>query len=471
MFVGRTAELAALNRLYGRDGFQMAVVYGRRRVGKTKLLEEFGRDKPTLFFTARIQSSVANLRDFSRKVRIFFDLPDATPPFGNWSDALSFVAGRMAASEKPILFVFDEFPYAAQTEPSLPSLLQIAIDHEFLGTNGCMILCGSNEGFMESEVLGMKSPLYGRRNAQIRLRPFDYLDAAQMLGDLPAEERVRYYATFGGTPYYLAQIDPSETYESNVVRLMFSMYGLLYEEPLMLLRQELREPAAYNSVLGAVGAGLTKPKAIAERAGIEQTSVAKYLQVLTGLGLLRREVPMGENPSTSRKGLYRIDDPFFSFWYRFVAPSVGAIEEGAGEAAGRQAICGAALPTYVGTQFETVSRQWLVRKNREGGLPFLASSFGRWWGTDPQAREETDIDVIASDRASGAALFGECKWRGSFDESQAIRVLEERSHLVRGYDRLWYALFSKRPLSSATQAKLAARGNWIAVDAQGLYES
>lgn len=470
MFVGRTEELAVLEQLYHRDVFQMAVVYGRRRVGKTRLLEEFSRNKPTLFFTARIQSSVANLRDFSRAVASFFELPNSMPPFGSWADALSFVASQMAKSSVPLLFVFDEFPYAAQTEPSLPSTLQVTIDHEFLGTHGCMVLCGSNEDFMESEVLGRKSPLYGRRNAQIRLQPFDCLDAAKMLGDLPPEELVRYYATFGGTPYYLAQIDLDAPYETNVERLMFSMYGLLYEEPMMLLRQELREPALYNSVLSAVGAGATKPKAIAERAGVEQSSVAKYLQVLSDLGLIRRSVPLGENPAASRRGIYRIDDPFFSYWYRFVAPCVGSIEEGAGTAAARQSAFGEALSTYVGAQFETVCRQWLVRRNRDGTLPFLASSFGKWWGTDPEAREEVDIDVVAANGATRSALFGECKWRGSFDESEAIRTLEKRSHLVQGYDHAWYVLFSKKPLHDATLAKLAERDRWMAVDAQGLFD-
>lgn len=273
----------------------MAVVYGRRRVGKTTLIDAFAADKPTLFFTAQQRSSLQNLVQFSRAVYAFFGMPTDVGAFPDWASAFSFVAD--AAQERagsPFVLVFDEFPYAAETEPSLPSALQIAIDHEFRDANMSLILCGSNEGFMESEVLGRKSPLYGRRTMQLRVKPFDCFDAALMLPGLSAEQHIAYYATFGGTPYYLAQIDSGGTYEENVSNLMFDTSGILYEEPLMLLRQELREPALYNSILDAVGSGETVSKRMAERAGVNPNSMSKYLKTLIDLGILEKEVPFGE---------------------------------------------------------------------------------------------------------------------------------------------------------------------------------
>lgn len=154
MFVGRESELAALERLYRKDGFQMAVVYGRRRVGKTTLIDEFAKSKPSLFFTAQEKSAVLNLRLFSQAAYAHFDLPASTGAFETWADALSFVAERAKDAPERLVLVFDEFPYAAAAEPSLPSAFQIAIDHAFKGANVCVVLCGSNEGFMESEVLG-----------------------------------------------------------------------------------------------------------------------------------------------------------------------------------------------------------------------------------------------------------------------------------------------------------------------------
>ena len=469
MFVARETELQTLERLYQQPSFQMAVVYGRRRVGKTALLDEFSKGKRTLFFTAQQKSNALNLRSFSRTVYEFFGLPAATGPFETWDAALSFVAAQASRQEK-LLFVFDEFPYAAEAEPALPSILQIAIDHAFLDTQVCMVLCGSNEGFMSSEVLGSKSPLYGRRTAQIRLQPFDYLDAARLLPATTPQERITYYGIFGGTPYYLRQIDATETLEENVARLFFDISGVLYAEPQMLMRQELREPAVYSSILDAVGSGAQTPKLIAERAGVDGRAVGRYLTTLVELGLLEKTLPFGENPLTSRKGRYRIKDPFFAYWYRFVSPAIGAIEAGAGRVAAQQNAFGAALATYTGGQFERVCLQWAVRQNRQGKLPFLATSFGAWWGGDPTTREQADIDLVVSNKQAGQLLVGECKWRNQFDETQALRDLERRAQLLGEFDGRFYALFTKLPVSSGTAEKAAARDDLFVLSAADLFD-
>lgn len=463
MFVGRTTELDQLEKMYTKDGFQMAVVYGRRRVGKTTLIDAFAKDKPTLYFTAQQRSSLQNLAQFSRCVCTFFGMPENASMFSDWRSAFSYIAqAAQQRGSEPFLLVFDEFPYAAETEPSLPSILQIAIDHEFKQTNIRIILCGSNEGFMESEVLGRKSPLYGRRTMQLKVKPFDCFDAARMLPSLTAQEHVTYYATFGGTPYYLAQVDAGATYEENVSELMFNTSGVLYEEPLMLLRQELREPALYNSILDAIGSGETSPKRIAERSGVNATSMSKYLKTLLDLGIIQRDVPLGDNPDTSRKAVYTLSDPFFAYWYAFVSKSVGAIEAGAGFAAAQRTAFGQSLQSYVGKQFEAVCQQWVIRKNIAGELPFLASSFGRWWGTDPRVKAETDIDLLAADKQSGNILVGECKWRNSFNETDAIRQLEYRAELLKDYKEHTYCLFTKEAASKGTQEKATKRDDlWL----------
>lgn len=474
MFVGRDRELAALERMYAKQGFQMAVIYGRRRVGKTTLVDRFVEDKPVLYFTAQQKSSLQNLVSFSRAVYAFFDQPEETMPFSEWTAAFSFVARKAAAwveqGRAPFVFVFDEFPYAAESDPSLPSALQIAIDHGFKQTNVRLVLCGSNEGFMENEVLGRKSPLYGRRTMQMRVLPFDYFDTARMLPGVDRENLVRYYATFGGTPYYLSQLDPSASYEENVRELLFDTLGLLYEEPLMLLRQELREPALYNSVLDAIGSGATTPKRIADKAGVNPDSLSKYLNTLRELGIVSRIVPFGENEKTSRRGVYALSDPFFSYWYRFVSGNVGAIEAGAGAAAADRSAFGSDLETYVGRVFETVCRQWVIRQNNEGSLPFVASLFGTWWGPDQRIREQVDIDLIAADALSKQALFGECKWRNEFDETAALRTLRSRAELVHGYEPAVFALFSKCSPSEGTVTKALGQGNVLLVSLEDLYE-
>ena len=470
MFVARERELGALKRMYETDGFQMVVLYGRRRVGKTTLIDEFVKNKRALYFTAQQKTSRQNLQLFSSAVYAAFSMPANLPGFSSWNDALSFVVNQAKATldGQPLVFVFDEFPYAAEAEPSLPSAFQTAIDHGFRDTNVKLILCGSNEGFMESEVLGSKSPLYGRRTMQMRLGPFDYLDAARMLPGTPNKDLVAYYATFGGTPYYLSQVDPRETYEENVRRLLFDNLGMLYEEPLMLLRQELHEPASYNSILDAIGAGNTSPTRIAETAGVNATSVGKYLKTLIDLGIVEKDTPLGGG-SASKSAAYRLKDPFFSYWYHFVSRYVGSIEEGVGAAVASYATAGPAFTTYVGKQFENICLQWVRRESIAGRLPFAALEFGSWWGTDPDAREEADIDVVAANRLERELLVGECKWRGSFDETATIETLEHRSTLLKGFSKRHFFLFTREAASKGTQEKAQARQDLRLVTLDELY--
>lgn len=468
MFVGRSRELATLEKLYARDGFEMAVIYGRRRVGKTALISRFAEGKRCLFFTAQQKSEKLNLAAFSRVAYEFFGLPVSTGAFGSWMDALEFVAQR-AEEDEPFLFVFDEFPYAAQASPTLPSALQIAIDHRFQQTGLFLILCGSNQGFMESEVLGSKSPLYGRRTAQLKLKPLSYWEAAQLVPTQDPKKLVEYYATFGGTPYYLRQLDPSETLKESTERLFFDIAGVLYAEPQMLLRQELRDPALYSSILDAIGMGATSPKRIAERAGMDSGGVSPYLKTLVDLGIVERVVPFNENVATTRKSIYRLADPLFAFWYRFVSPHADMIEAGLGFAASQFAQ-DQPFSTYVGHQFEGICLQWLIEQAAENKLPFMPTRFGSWWGSDPQRHEQTDIDVVVANKQDGLLLTGECKWRNSFDESAAIDELRRRSAILRDYTDVWHVLFCKGDVSDATAAKVEGDPRLSVVTARDLYE-
>ena len=478
MFFGREHELAELERLYAKGGLQMVVLYGRRRVGKTTLALEFAKDKPLLFFTAKLQSDALNLADLSRQINEFFGNPSSTPPFCTWDDAFAYLAD--SAKDQQLVFMFDEFPYAARMNQGLVSTLQVAIDRTFRNTNLFIIVSGSNQGFMEEQVLGRpsihggealgeKNPLFGRRTGQIHLKPFGYRDAATMLSWLGPEELVEYYACFGGTPYYLSQLDSGETLSQNVSRLFFQKEGMLYEEPMMLLRQELREPALYNSILSAIATGANTPSLIADKIGCDRTATAKYLSVLSGMHLITKSVPFGENPRTSRKGIYSLCDPCFAFWYNSVEPNIDYVERDAGDFAVRRVMKKEVLSTYVGHWFEKICIEHVIEMARREELPLNPFQFGSWWGTNPILRERDDIDVIAADSDAREMLLGECKWRESFNESEAIAKLETRSEVFKKqYGKFFYALFTKRPVSEATREKFAS-DEYLFVDAAGLY--
>lgn len=450
MFVGRNTELDQLESTYKSDRFEMVVVYGRRRVGKTTLLTHFSHDKKALYYTALQQSDHDNLADFSREIARYFKLPGDLV-FGTWESAFDFLAEK-AQGEK-LLLIFDEFPYAAEANKAIASTLQIVIDHGFSRTKACIILCGSDQGFMESEVLGAKSPLHGRRTIQLRVRPFDYLTTAQMLASVSKEDAFRYYACVGGIPYYLAQIDQDRSFEENLSTLFFRPSGFLYEEPMLLLRQELRNPALYNSILRAMGSGANKQNEIAAKAGAEVTAVNKYLKTLMRLDIIERIIPFGENPETSKKGLYRFSDGCYDFWYTFVMPMAGDIEEGLGSIAART-ITDQRLDAYLGKRFERVCLEWMRRQSLEGALPIEASSFGSWWGGNPLTHEQDDIDVVAADRLSKDMIIGECKYRNNFDESSALEKLRNRTECINGFSVIGNWLFSKHPLAKGTLANM-----------------
>jgi len=442
MFIGRDRELATLNNLYNESSFQMVVIYGRRRVGKTTLISEFISDKPSVFFTAQEVNDVLNLRQFSKKVYAFFGLPESTGAFEGWNNAFDFIADR--AKERQFILAFDEFPYAASANRSLKSILQISIDHSFVNTGLFLILCGSQVGFMENEVLGYKSPLFGRRTAQIKLEGFDYRDAGKIVNSFNAHDKIKLYACVGGIPHYLSQVKATGNFEDNIKRLYFDKSGYLYNEPTMLLQQELREPAMYNSIITSIAGGASRLNEIATKVNEDSPKVNKYLQTLVNLQIINKMYPFGDNPKNSRRGIYRIADNCYGFWYRFVFPYIPEIESGGGDIIADALLNGDILSSFIGNPpFETICLQYLRRMNAAKLLPITATSFGSWWGTDPVEKRQADVDVIAANRLTGQIILGECKWKEHINVKVEKEKLICKWHLLPEYTERHYYLFVK----------------------------
>jgi len=442
MFVGRENELMALNKLYEEKCFHMVVLYGRRRIGKTTLISEFIKGKPAIFFTAQEANDKMNLERFSKSVYKYFDIPESTGMFANWNDAFDFLYTK--AKECQFILAFDEFPYAASANRALKSILQTAIDHKLKNTGIFIVLCGSQVGFMENEVLGYKSPLFGRRTAQIMLEGLDYFDAGKLLGQFSNEDKIKLYSCIGGTPHYLAQVKPGESFEENIKRLYFEKTGYLLGEPMMLLQQELREPAMYNSIITTIAGGASRLNEIATKIGEDSPKVSKYLSTLINLQIIRKIFPFGENSQNSRKGIYLIADNCYSFWYRFVFPNKHEIDTGSGDLLAESEVFGERLSAYLGKPpFETICLQYLIRANRAKKLPFLCTGFGSWWGNDHVEKKQSDIDVIAANRATKQLIIGECKWKdGNVPENDIVKLLD-KARLLSGFSETFHYLFTK----------------------------
>lgn len=418
MFYGRNSEMKKLNEMYNSGSFELAIIYGRRRVGKTTLIREFIKGKNTIFFAASESTSEDNLLSLSRCIGGKSD----APLYRDYESALSALF-NMAINER-LVFVIDEYPYLVESHNAISSLLQIAIDHNRDNTKIMIILCGSSMSFMENQVLGYKSPLYGRRTAQFKILPFTFFESSLFLNGFSAIDKAILYGVTGGIPEYLNKISPNKDVRTNIIDLFLTPTGHFYEEPSNLIKQELREPSTYNVIIESIASGASRLNEIATKSKLESNKCAKYLSSLISLGLVRKEYPYGE--TVSKKSIYRLEDNMFRFWYRFVFTNVSAITVGMGSAVYDNEVR-PQLDAYMGLIFEDICKQWLFEQARKNTLPFFIGSIGRWWGTDPKTRKQVEIDIMAVNKDK--AIFAECKWRNAAIDIDVLHELKKKSEL------------------------------------------
>lgn len=440
MFLGREKELESLERMYKKKSFQMAVVYGRRRIGKTALLNEFIKGKNSLYLPAEEVNDSLNLQKFSRLLGEKLGIKNF-PMVDDWNSLFAIIKEQLG--DKHLVIVIDEYPYAASANKSLNSILQHVIDYDFKDTNIFLILCGSSMSFMKNQVLGEKSPLFGRRTGQLKINPLDYYDSARFYPNASDEDKIRYYACVGGTPYYLSLIDQELSFEENLRELYFEINGYLNNEGILLMKQEFREPANYNAVLQAIASGSNTLGEISGFTKLENSLISKYLITLQELNYIERVVPFGSNPLKGKTSQYHITENFIAFWYRYIFSIRTEIERGNGDIYFSLAL--EDLSDFIGPIFEEVTRQYLRRLNARKELPFVAKSFGKWWGKDKKGNVQ-ELDVVLESVTGKELLVGECKWRNSFKVNKTVEVLNERAAHFNEYTTFNY-LFTKVPVT------------------------
>lgn len=435
MFVGRQKELKKLNQLYQTDLFQFPVIYGRRRVGKTALINEFIKDKEAIYFTGVETNEKQNLENFSRSIMSYAAGMEDAPVFASFQSALEYVF--QMSREKRIILVIDEYPYVAKASKSLASTLQMLIDQNKDSSKLFLILCGSSMSFMENHVLAYKAPLYGRRTAQFKIQPFDFFEASAYFKAFSHEDMALIYGITGGTPQYLLQMNDTLSIEDNIKNTFLNPTSFLFEEPTNLLKQEVREQAVYNAIISAIAGGASKMSEISTKVG-EPTSVcAAYIKNLISLGIVKKELPFGE--TSSRRTIYLIEDNMFRFWYRFVPENMASITRDMPDIAYRK--IEPMLPGFMGAVFEEICKQYLWKQLQDGKAAIDFTDIGRWWGTDPKARKQVEIDILGT-ADEHTALFGECKWTNERVDSGILETLIEHSKLFHFTENHFY-LFAK----------------------------
>ena len=456
MFIGREKELSKLTQLYNTNTFQFPVIYGRRRVGKTALINEFIKDKESISFTGLESTVSQNLENLSRAIHLYMGTIGEAPIYQSFQSALETIFEL--AENKRVIFVIDEYPYVAKAYKAFSSIIQTMIDKHKDKSKLYLILCGSSMSFMEEQVLGYKSPLYGRRTAQFKILPFDFTESRKYFKNFSDNDMAEIYGIVGGTPQYLLQMKDSLSVEDNVKLNILDPNSYLFEEPGNLLKQEVQKAALYNAIITAVATGSTKLSEIATKVGEETSACAICLKKLTSLGLVRKETPFGEK--ASKRTIYKIEDNLFRFWYRFVPENLSLLQNDMIDIAYHSVSAG--MNTYMGAVFEEICKQYLWELNRKGKAAISFTSLGRWWGNDPKQKSQTEIDIIG-EADKNTALFGECKWTNEKVDVGVLELLIERSKLFH-YKKVHYYVFAKSGFTKGCVDKAQEMGNVTLVE-------
>jgi AAA+ ATPase superfamily predicted ATPase len=456
VFINREAELQQLQQRYASDQAELFVVYGRRRVGKTELLAQFCRDKRHIFFVADLDVEPTLRAAFSAAVNAgLLGAEAASAVYPTWEDVFLLLA-RHAQAER-LIVVLDEFTYLVDAHPPLASTLQRLWDSHLAHSKLMLILCGSYVGMMEEAVLGYRAPLYGRRTGQYLLEPLEFQDARRFFPSYELADQVRAFAVFGGTPAYLRTVPPAQPLLANIGQQVLTRGTFLYDEVRFLLQQELREPRNYFGVLEAIASGRTRLNEIKQTTGLE--GVSAYLDTLQGLRLVERVVPVTEDkPHKSRRGIYRLRDHFFRFWFRFVHPNRSLLERGGAQVA-LDSFIAPQLDSFSAPIFEEICQQFLWRLGLAGDLPFTPLRIGGWWRAD----EEIDAIAVGQD----AALLVECKWSGRPVGGDVLRALERKANRARqelDVGRCFFALCARNGFTPQIEAEAAQRADLLLFD-------
>lgn len=421
-FIGREQDLAVLDREFGRRQASLVILYGRRRIGKSTLIQKASLGRPAIYFQATLVDDALNLEAFKVEIARVLGSDPILDGLSDWLGVLHYVAGK-AEQKRGLIIALDEFPYLVGGNSGLPSIIQKFWDSGAAEPGALkIVLCGSLIAQME-ELRAERNPFFGRMTLAREIGPMSLREAAEFVPGWNPADAIALFSVLGGVPYYLDKCDPSQTLAENIKQLFLMPSAPLQEEPEFLLRSELNEARRYASVAAAIADGATKPSEIVSRLhGFTAASeVSPYIARLQQMRIVTRERSLDAD-ERSRNTRYSLQDPLFRFWYLFVRPNLSALGRGFGDDIWTRTIK-PHFNEYMGSAFEAVSREHL-RDHAQERFDVPAGEIGRLWGGD------FEIDV-AGRLLDGAAVFGECKWENALIGESVLKRLEEAVEKTR----------------------------------------
>ena len=466
MFIGRKKELQFLEDLCASKKFEMLIMHGRRRVGKSFLLAHFAsrHNQDTVFFTADKGSEKDNVQRFCMELKRVLNAGDFLDSLETWQSVYSYIESTEIT--KRITIIIDEFTYLYNSNPAYDSGLQNAIDRILKNKNIFLILCGSEVSVIEELFDNSTKPLYGRKTADLKLKPFTYKEAKAFFPKYNNEEILTAYSILGGMPLYLSLFDDSLSIRENIIKNCLSTTGYLFNEIDTLLRMELKETFFYKNIMLAINSGASTLNDIKTKIGEDSAKIAKYINVLVNLGFIKAETPVGEKVK-ARNTLYAIDDNYFAFYFRFIYKHLNMLNGLISPAIYyNKEFSTDNLNTYIGHRFEQICTQFLKEKAYNGELPFFAEEVGRWWGNNPIEKRQEEIDIVAQD--SENAILCECKYTEKpFDEKELSDLQASAPCIKRNNKYFW--IFSRKGVSAEVKKIIQNQSNYKVITVKDLF--
>jgi hypothetical protein len=424
-FINRKKELVWLEESYQKayqEG-QLLIVYGKRRVGKTELIKHFSQDKQSIYFVAEKGTAQDQLRTAKN---IFADgLHDdlmRNLDFPSWRDLLQYIGQKLEKVTDPVVLIFDEFPYLAESDGAMSSYFQIGWDEFLKQRKVLMVVMGSSIAMMYKHALVHSAPLYGRRTGQWLLGPFTYAESKAFYPDTPFTNTFPLYGVTGGIPAYAKVFDGTKTLEENIRQYVLPEGSFLSIEPELLLSEEFTDSRSYLSILKAIGLGRTKFSEIIATTGLPATAMPGYLQTLVNLRLVKKEIPVTERiPEKSKQGSYSLADSFLRFYFSFIYPNNSLIKGGNVDALFNQH--GEVLMQLVAKAYEDTTGQFVVSAMNSGRLPHF-NQLGRWWSRN------AEIDLVGLNEEDNSILFVETKWSSQPLRTDVLDSLVQKARQV-----------------------------------------
>ncbi len=458
MFYGREAERKKLNTMFQSDGQMISLIYGRRRIGKSELIKQALKETSlkSIYYECKQTTEANNVNSLAELTGEAFDFPK--PAFDNIEQLLKFLFEK--ATKEPLILVLDEYPYLRQNTKGLDSILQSVIDTYKDISAMKLIVCGSYVDTMKA-LLEKQNPLYGRINLTIKLKPMDYHDSALFYPDFSTEDKVRLFSVFGGIPYYNRLIDAKKSVRENVIDLIASPGSRFENEVSMYLQSEISKITNANEVFEALSKGFSRYKDLLDQSNVSSgPALVDILDKLMRMEVVAKEAPINDENNRRKTG-YFISDNLSLFYYKYIFRNISRMNIMDTDIFYNKYISDDFETKHVPKIFESICKQYLIRKNREGALDEVFEKIGKYYYDDPVERKNGEFDIVTQDDLG--YIFYEAKFRKD-PVTESMIQNEIRQVNQTGLDCYKYGFFSR----SGFLCKPAE--NLILIDLKELYE-